>query len=312
MSLLGALPRRGRRATSGHQTSADDSDPAHDSPPRTVAPLKTQPKRVMAHVPEQASLERNHVERRPLRPRWSRRADGATGRRAARRLGRADSERSFVVEGEQGCEVVGVEDSTRRRRSAARASFRPQIARLVRLAESASDVDEIGGRIAALRPECEGLEGAVDAPSAGRDPGRARVHEWRPRRTAGSARRAAHALRPDKERTVRVEGAFELRLDLRERRRVRGLRTGGSGDRIRTCDLRVMSPTSYRTAPPRTEVGGGLRFMHPRVSIRAQTCEGLGAGPCDASDVQLDTSRHRECHFSAGARLPSAPRRVWT
>jgi hypothetical protein len=25
----------------------------------------------------------------------------------------------------------------------------------------------------------------------------------------------------------------------------------GSGDRIRTCDLRVMSPTSYQTAPPR-------------------------------------------------------------
>ncbi len=26
----------------------------------------------------------------------------------------------------------------------------------------------------------------------------------------------------------------------------------GSGGRIRTYDLRVMSPTSYRTAPPRT------------------------------------------------------------
>ena len=26
----------------------------------------------------------------------------------------------------------------------------------------------------------------------------------------------------------------------------------GSGDRIRTCDLRVMSPTSYLAAPPRT------------------------------------------------------------
>ncbi len=25
----------------------------------------------------------------------------------------------------------------------------------------------------------------------------------------------------------------------------------GSGGRIRTCDLRVMSPTSYLTAPPR-------------------------------------------------------------
>ncbi len=28
----------------------------------------------------------------------------------------------------------------------------------------------------------------------------------------------------------------------------------GSGDRIRTCDLRVMSPASYRTAPPRVGV----------------------------------------------------------
>ncbi len=28
-----------------------------------------------------------------------------------------------------------------------------------------------------------------------------------------------------------------------------------SGDRIRTCDLRVMSPTSYRTAPPRVACG---------------------------------------------------------
>ena len=30
----------------------------------------------------------------------------------------------------------------------------------------------------------------------------------------------------------------------------------GSGDRIRTCDLRVMSPTSYLTAPPRIRVCG--------------------------------------------------------
>jgi hypothetical protein len=30
----------------------------------------------------------------------------------------------------------------------------------------------------------------------------------------------------------------------------------GSGGRIRTCDLRVMSPTSYRTALPRNKIGG--------------------------------------------------------
>src|SRR5699024_7187213 len=30
--------------------------------------------------------------------------------------------------------------------------------------------------------------------------------------------------------------------------------SAGSGDRIRTCDLWVMSPASYRTAPPRVVV----------------------------------------------------------
>ncbi len=37
----------------------------------------------------------------------------------------------------------------------------------------------------------------------------------------------------------------------------------GSGGKIRTCDLRVMSPTSYRTAPP-------------RVRVRRQDSEGKG------------------------------------
>ena len=46
------------------------------------------------------------------------------------------------------------------------------------------------------------------------------------------------------------------RDDRSSRRSRRGRPTGalrrlGSGGRIRTCDLRVMSPTSYRTAPPR-------------------------------------------------------------
>ncbi len=29
----------------------------------------------------------------------------------------------------------------------------------------------------------------------------------------------------------------------------------GCGGKIRTCDLRVMSPTSYQTAPPRDQKG---------------------------------------------------------
>ena len=36
----------------------------------------------------------------------------------------------------------------------------------------------------------------------------------------------------------------------------RGPRKLGSGGRIRTCDLRVMSPTSCQTAPPRISKGG--------------------------------------------------------
>ncbi len=37
------------------------------------------------------------------------------------------------------------------------------------------------------------------------------------------------------------------------KRRQRGRRFISSGGRIRTCDLRVMSPTSYQTAPPRNQ-----------------------------------------------------------
>ena len=33
---------------------------------------------------------------------------------------------------------------------------------------------------------------------------------------------------------------------------------GGSGGRIRTYDLRVMSPPSYQTAPPRNKLAGGI------------------------------------------------------
>ena len=38
------------------------------------------------------------------------------------------------------------------------------------------------------------------------------------------------------------------------------LRKVGSGDRIWTYDLRVMSPTSYQTAPPRNNLGRPLRI----------------------------------------------------
>ena len=57
-------------------------------------------------------------------------------------------------------------------------------------------------------------------------------------------------------------------------RKAKGARTGapegyGSGGRIRTCDLRVMSPTSYRTAPPRDVRQGSL-------DEQAGHCKGSG------------------------------------
>ena len=42
----------------------------------------------------------------------------------------------------------------------------------------------------------------------------------------------------------------------------------GSGDRIRTCDLRVMSPASYRTAPPR--VGETNLRGHPALEANSE------------------------------------------
>src|SRR5690554_3277687 len=42
----------------------------------------------------------------------------------------------------------------------------------------------------------------------------------------------------------------------------------GSGGRIRTYDLRVMSPTSYQTAPPRIKLVGGLSITVARILRR--------------------------------------------
>ena len=115
------------------------------------------------------------------------------------------------------------------------AELSDQIARLVRLAESAGDVDEIGGRIAVLRREREGLARALEAPSDVLDGERLReklrgelerVNEWLGA-PGGGGRDVLRALLggqrmrfgPDEKLAVRVEGAFELRLDLREGRR---------------------------------------------------------------------------------------------
>ena len=42
----------------------------------------------------------------------------------------------------------------------------------------------------------------------------------------------------------------------------------GSGGRIRTCDLRVMSPTSYRTAPPRAVCRERIRIPADRLTVK--------------------------------------------
>jgi len=68
----------------------------------------------------------------------------------------------------------------------------------------------------------------------------------------------------------------------------------GSGRGIRTPDLRVMSPTSYRCSIPRRPSGPRLRSerctMHPARSPRFQGCE-TGSGTCTQN-----TARARHSH----------------
>ena len=55
-----------------------------------------------------------------------------------------------------------------------------------------------------------------------------------------------------------------------------------SGGRIRTCDLRVMSPTSYLTAPPRNRKG---KLLFVRKGVNPST-------PPDYSDSGLDILKY--------------------
>jgi hypothetical protein len=58
-----------------------------------------------------------------------------------------------------------------------------------------------------------------------------------------------------------------------------------SGGRIRTCDLRVMSPTSYQTAPPR----GGLIVI---ADVKGFRLPRTGPKPSDSGRSRLPTSDH--------------------
>ena len=70
-----------------------------------------------------------------------------------------------------------------------------------------------------------------------------------------------------------------------------------SGGRIRTCDLRVMSPASYRTAPPR----GGMRKTNSRTAgtQSAGTCPCSPAYPELPGSVTVSTSRHHRSRIRA-------------
>jgi hypothetical protein len=60
-----------------------------------------------------------------------------------------------------------------------------------------------------------------------------------------------------------------LAVPERGKRRQRRRFTSNSGGRIRTCDLRVMSPTSYQTAPPRNRKGKLVPFWRRGQPVRS-------------------------------------------
>ena len=91
-----------------------------------------------------------------------------------------------------------------------------------------------------------------------------------------------------------------------------------SGGRIRTCDLRVMSPTSYLTAPPRggrsmlaTALRPGLavaaigKDSRPGAASRVRPCSGLRPGRGDRHRHQLDAPADRRRQPAAGSRRSS-------
>ena len=67
-----------------------------------------------------------------------------------------------------------------------------------------------------------------------------------------------------------------------------------SGGRIRTCDLRVMSPTSYRTAPPRVVVR--------MVARRPSRCKTLARCARCASPLPTSAPTRRACWSPTSAR----------
>ena len=68
----------------------------------------------------------------------------------------------------------------------------------------------------------------------------------------------------------------------------------GSGDRIRTCDLRVMSPTSYQTAPPRDTGGRDCRGQTMGVNGRSRSIrDSLDRIAAQASGPTVDSAWNR-------------------
>src|SRR4029434_2598740 len=90
----------------------------------------------------------------------------------------------------------------------------------------------------------------------------------------------------------------------------------GSGGRIRTCDLRVMSPPSYQTAPPRNErapqdracVGEGQTRGAAAPLLMCCLRDGLESlRPSDTSCHPAATLLAGDSHAEAEAAAPDVP-----
>jgi hypothetical protein len=78
-----------------------------------------------------------------------------------------------------------------------------------------------------------------------------------------------------------------------------------SGGRIRTCDLRVMSPTSYRTAPPRAAWRNHYSTLqHRRPATHVELPRRCGAYPQTVAVPE----RSRAAHRQAPSLVPWSPR----
>ena len=83
----------------------------------------------------------------------------------------------------------------------------------------------------------------------------------------------------------------------------------GSGGRIRTCDLRVMSPTSYRTAPPRDVLDNVLYTLGRAIAKRGRA---LHTRACSSPyDLPIHCNADHDTRPSCNARGRAAAASSW-